>query len=193
LRAPIGVLGEHRRALEERGRRRDASTPPRPASRALELAGDALVMAECGLGTMPRAAVGITLGISGRREGEDVPVYQWRRQAHGDAKASSVIAGGEIVWEGQGLMLGQRCPSTKSIARRIELLPLPLAPESALRGARLTRTLSSDRKFSTVTRLSTADHARLPRPSNTRSPTCRRFGPEINEPMHRSDRATGSA
>jgi hypothetical protein len=52
--------------------------------------------------------------------------------------ARTVIDAREPGW-------GQRCPSTKSIARRMVLLPLPFAPASAVSGARLTRALSRDR------------------------------------------------
>ena len=58
-----GLGRQHRRALEERGRRGQAPAPTRSASRAVELLGDVLVGPRRGLGPVPGPAVGIDLRI----------------------------------------------------------------------------------------------------------------------------------
>ena len=58
-----GFGGQHRRALQEGGRRRQAPARLRSAGRALELLGDVLVRPRCRLRPMPGAAVGIDLRI----------------------------------------------------------------------------------------------------------------------------------
>ena len=68
LRTASGFGRQHRRALEERGRRGQAPAGLRSAGRALELLGDVLVGPRRGLGPMPGATVGIDLRIGGLRQ-----------------------------------------------------------------------------------------------------------------------------
>ena len=72
---------QHRRALQERGRRGQASARLRAAGRALELGGDVLVGPGRGLGPVPGAAVGIDLRIGDLRQGavDVLPLLQRRR------------------------------------------------------------------------------------------------------------------
>ena len=70
--APCTASGfgcQHRRTLEERGRRGQAPARLRPARRALQLLGDVLVGPRRGVGPVPGAAVRIDLWISGLRQG----------------------------------------------------------------------------------------------------------------------------
>ena len=69
LRSASGLGRQHRRALEECGRRGQAPARLRAAGRALELLGDVLVGTRRGLSPVPGAAVGIDLRIGGVRKG----------------------------------------------------------------------------------------------------------------------------
>ena len=63
-----GFGRQHRRALEERGRRGQTPAGLRPAGRALEFPGDVLVGPGRGLRPVPGAAVGIGLRVGGLRQ-----------------------------------------------------------------------------------------------------------------------------
>ena len=58
-----GIRGQRRGSLEERGSGRKTAACLRAVGRALELRGDFLVRPGRGLGAVPRAAIGIDLGI----------------------------------------------------------------------------------------------------------------------------------
>ena len=75
------VRRERRCALEESRGCGDASPCLRAGGRALQLLGDSLVGCGCRLGTVPRAPVGIDLGIGDCRQGrvKRVPVGRSRR------------------------------------------------------------------------------------------------------------------
>ena len=68
LRTASGFGRQHRRALEERGRRGQAPARLRSAGRALELLGDVLVGPGRGVGPVPGTTVGIDLRIGGLRQ-----------------------------------------------------------------------------------------------------------------------------
>ena len=69
LRTVSGFGRQHRRALEEGGRRGQAPAGLRPAGRGLELPGDVLVGPRRGVGPVPGAAVGIDFRIGRLRQG----------------------------------------------------------------------------------------------------------------------------
>ena len=80
LRPAAGFGGQHRRALQERGRRGQAAAGLGPAGRTLQLGGDVLVGPGRGLGPVPGPAVGIDLQIGdlGQRTVHGLPVPQRR-------------------------------------------------------------------------------------------------------------------
>jgi hypothetical protein len=67
------------RSLQEGGRRRQAAAASRTLSRALELRGDVLVEPRRRVRVMPRAAIGIDLGIGRVRQRavRDLALLQW--------------------------------------------------------------------------------------------------------------------
>ena len=89
-----GIGGQRGGSLEERGCGGETAARLRAVGRALELGGDVLVRCERGLGAVPRAAIGIDLGIGRCRQSlmRTPPLFGRRRAV--DRRAQEGVAKG---------------------------------------------------------------------------------------------------